>query len=420
MDEIDWGYPLSPEQQIALDAGHPAMQLHIGLNGPLDEARLRQALLSLVEHHESLHMALLPSPLYPGLRQQPVEADLDWQTLDLRTAAHSKGARVAELCGQPFALDSGRLLRALLVRLDERDWELVLSLAPSVGDRLSLETLFAELPQVYDQPYAERDEPFQYSQFIEWRADLAADPEAETGRAYWTELDLEQLPGLRLSYRRQGQAEANHGYLAQALPTALAAALERLADAQQQTLPTLLQAAWWALLGRIGGQPAFIGGWQHDCRRDYEALAGGVGVFDKVLPLPLRPDPTQSFSQWLQRLAALLEGHIGAQEYWPLANPQQAYLGVGFALAGQPAGRQIAGLSWHALVLPGTDPRFELALQVRLADSGITLALHHDNARYWQDDAQYLLEQYLCLLEQLPAHRDAPLAELNVSPARCH
>src|SRR3989338_5926127 len=192
MHEIDSGYPLSPEQQVALDTGRPAPQLRISLNGAMDEQRLHQALLSLVVRHESQRLALRPSPLYRGLRQQLMEADLDLQVLDLRTAADSLEARLAELRAQPFALDSGRLLRAVLVRLDERAWHLALSLAPSAGDRLSLEILFAELPQVYDQPYAEREEVFQYSQFIAWRAELAADPEAETGRAYWADLGLEQ------------------------------------------------------------------------------------------------------------------------------------------------------------------------------------------------------------------------------------
>lgn len=417
MHEIDSGYPLSPEQQVALDAGRPAAQLRIALTGALDEQRLRQALLALVARHESLRMAQRASKLYRGLRQQPLAADLEWHGLDLCNAADSLEARVAELCALPFALDSGRLLRAVLIRLGECDWQLALSLAPSAGDRLSLETLFNELPQLYAQTHAELEEVVQYSQFIDWRAELAADPEAEAGRAYWADLGLEQLPALRLGYRRQAQADSNQGCLTQALPAALSAKLERLAEARQQPLPTLLQAAWWALLARIGGQPAFIGGWQHDCRRDYEALTGGVGVFDKVLPLPLRLEPSEAFSHWLQRLAVVLDEHVGAQEYWPLSEPQQAHLGAGFALATQPAERQTAGLSWRALALPATDPRFELALQAQLADSGITLALHHDGARYGEDDVRCLLEQYLCLLQQLPAHADAPIAELNLSPA---
>ncbi|HLA33201.1 MAG TPA: condensation domain-containing protein, partial [Pseudomonas sp.] len=266
MHAIDSGYPLSPEQQAALDAGRPAAQLRIALTGALDEARLRQALLALVARHESLRLALRASPLYRGLRQHLVEADLDWHRLDLCSAADSLEARLAELCAQPFALDSGRLLRAVLVRLDERDWQLALILAPSAGDRLSQETLFAELPQVYDQPDAELQEVFQYSQFIDWRTELAVDAEAETGRAYWSDLGLEQLSAPRLGYRRDSRTGAGHSCLTQALPAALAAELERLAGARQQSLPTLLQAAWWALLARIGGQPAFVGGWQHDCR----------------------------------------------------------------------------------------------------------------------------------------------------------
>ena len=43
-----------------------------------------------------------------------------------------------------------------------------------------------------------------------------------------------------------------------------------------------------------------------------------------MLPLPLRLDPAEPFAHWLQRLAVLLEEHVGAQEYWPLAESQQA------------------------------------------------------------------------------------------------
>lgn len=420
MHEMEPGLPLSPEQQSALDSGRAPARLSIALTGVLDEARLRQAVQSLVERHESLRLALRPSPLYRGLRQQPVAADVDWHSLALRDAPATLDARLDELRQRPFALDSGCLLRACLSRLDEQEWRLELLLAPSTGDRLSLETLFDELQRVYATSDAELlDEAFQYGQYIDWRAELDGDPDAETGRAYWADLGLDSFPPLHLPYRHATTSAAARDCYSQAVPKALAAELQQLAERRQQPLATLLQAAWWMLLARIGDAQAFAAGWQHDSRLDYEVLAGAVGLYDKVLPLPVRLAPDDTFALWLQRLADLLEAHIGGQEYWPLAEPpQRSHFAVGFALDKQLAERQSGGLHWRVLALSGVDPRFELALNIQLAESGdFSLALYHDRARYAGADIQCLLEQYLCLLENLPRQFDAPLAELALSPA---
>lgn len=420
MSEMYPERPLSPEQQATLNAALPAPLLRIALTGVLVANRLREALQCLVERHASLRMALRPSPLYRGLRQQPVAAEFDWQSLDWRDSLATVEPRLAELRRQPFALDSGCLLRAVLCRLGEQDWQLALILAPTAGDRLSLQTLLDELQLCYAEPAAEFDEVCQYAQFIDWRAELDADAEAESGRAYWADLGLEKLPPLHLAYRQPAQFERRHGCLLQAIPAVLLAELQQLAASRQQPLSTLLQAAWWVLLARISAASAFVGGWQHDCRRDYDSLAGSVGVFDKVLPLPVRIDLSESFAQWLQRLAVLLEEHVGRQEYWPLAEPpQQAHLSVGFLLSNPSGERQSAGLNWRVLELPGADPRFELALQLEIntADCSATLQLHHAVEHYGQDAAQCLLNQYLCLLENLPTHIDSPLAEPNLSPA---
>nr|WP_298165379.1 non-ribosomal peptide synthetase [uncultured Pseudomonas sp.] len=420
MHESDPGLPLSPEQQSALDSGRAPAQLSIALTGVLDEARLRQAVQCLVERHESLRLALRPSPLYRGLRQQPVAANFDWHSLDLRAASANLDMQLHELRQRPFALDRGCLLRACLLRLDQQEWRLELLLAPSTGDRLSLETLFDELQRVYATADAELlDEAFQYGQYIDWRAELDGDPDAETGRAYWAGLGLDSLAPLHLPYRHAATSAAAQDCYSQAVPKALAAELQQLADSRQQPLATLLQAAWWALLARIGDAHAFAAGWQHDSRLDYEVLAGAVGLYDKVLPLPVHLAPEDSFALWLQRLADLLEAQIGGQEYWPLAEPpQRSHFAVGFTLDKQPTERQSGGLNWRVLALPGVDPRFELALHIQLAESGdFSLALHHDRASYAGADIQCLLEQYLCLLENLPRQFDVPLADLVLSPA---
>lgn len=417
MHEMFEGQPLSPEQQAALDAGLPAPLLRIALRGALDEDRLRQALLSLVERHDSLRLALRPSPLYRGLRQQPVAAHLDWLSLDLSTAPEGLASMLTALSQQPFDLAAGTPLRARLLRLGETEWQLCLSLAPVAGDGRSLAALFRELQTAYANPADLPEDVFQYPQFVDWRADLAEDENADAGRAYWAGLEQETLPPLRLAYRQAASVTTPAPCLSRPLPAALAPALDELASGRQQTLTTLLQAAWWALLARVSGQEAFAGGWQHDCRLDYDALAEGLGRYDKVLPLPLRPDRSRSFAEWLQALSMQLENHVGWQEHAPL---QGALPSVGFTVTDLPAGSNL-GLQWEVLDLPGADDRFELALELRRqADGQLHCRLHSGGGRYDASALTLLLAQYLGLLAQLPRHIDRPLAELDLNTPEQH
>ncbi|MEO4048126.1 amino acid adenylation domain-containing protein [Pseudomonas sp. CAU 1711] len=420
---IDEGLPLSPEQQAALNAGLAAPQMRLGLSGALEETRLRMALEQVLARHDGLRMALRPSTLYRGLRQLPSAAAADWHDLDLRGAVDAD-ARLRErheaLRGQPFDLENGQLVRVLLARLDEQAWRLALYVAPCAGDRETLIALLLEWQSAYADPAQLADEVFQYSQFIDWRSELDADDSAAAGRAYWAGLD--QPAALRLPYRMAADtADAVPAGIQRAeLPAELSSRLGALAEARQTSIATLLQAAWWALLARIAGQTHYLGGWQHDCRQDYEALAGSLGRYEKCLPLPLRLELAQPFAHWLDTLGELLASHVGWQEYAPLDEAGDAP-GIGYAFARQPADRQVAGVDWHLEALPGPDSRFELALQVLEDDAGtLTLHLHHDSACYDALAARVLLGQYARLLERLATGLDQPILALDLCGAEDH
>ncbi|MEZ0199111.1 non-ribosomal peptide synthetase, partial [Pseudomonas qingdaonensis] len=135
------------------------------------------------------------------------------------------------------------------------------------------------------------------------------------------------------------------------LPLALQGQLQRLADARQASLDTLLQAAWWALLGRLGDSNRLLGAWQHDARQDYDYFANSAGAFSKLLPLCLQWADETRFGEHLAALGAALEQHVAWQEYWvpewvPTAVPTVAFSTTP-ALAPQVAG----GLCWQGELL---------------------------------------------------------------------
>ncbi|MCO6440620.1 MAG: amino acid adenylation domain-containing protein [Nitrococcus mobilis] len=423
--------PLSPEQRFVLarsEQGHRAEEreeaviLVISMYGTVDEARLHAALTAVVAAHESLRMAFRRFPGYRSLRQQPLLAALEWATVDLRATPDAERyvtERVRCERATAFDLEQGRLVRAVLFRIENERRRLVLAVARLAADRLSLENLYQALLKAYDRPAAEAAQTVQYPQFVEWRHELEQGEEAETGRGYWAGLGLDALAAPPLPYRLRDTgstaAPPERAWVSRHLEKSTAAGLLQLAAAHGWSLETLLQAAWWVLLARISGASAFAGGWQHDCRRDYELLAGAVGVFDKVLPLAVTVSSAEPFSSWVERLDRNLADHRGWQEYWPVAEPLHSmHLAVGFELAVGPAPRDVAGLRCHVDELPGPAPTFELALQAVLDEAGCphSVALYYACARYDETAVQHLLRQYLTLLAALPAHAFEAIADL--------
>ncbi|MDQ7733306.1 amino acid adenylation domain-containing protein [Halomonas sp. SpR1] len=418
-------WPLSPEQRAVLVAAEanegntqqaaPAQAnvMVVDIQGTLDSLRLEQALSDLRQQHEALSTALKSVAGYRGLRHQTLEnlPAIEWRNEDLRGSDDEEALLndvrdySEALKHRPMAIERGELVRPALLRTGETTWVLVLAVSALVADRGSLQSLCSALVDAYGQSERADDESaLQYSQFIEWRASLENDDDAEEGREYWQrhQQHAEQAGACRLPARQANHHDmrAEHEYVACQLEADLVARIDSLADELQVSAEAVLQAAWWALLARISGNESVIGGWQHDCRQDYEVMQGAIGLFDKVLPVLVEGVADSDFSSWIARLAEQLEAHTQAQEYWSIdALPDKRHLAVGFAFSEEVSELKSAGLQWRLREVPGPSAEFELALHVGRSESGAVATLYTDPSRYSRAAAQCLLDQFQTLLQ---------------------
>jgi amino acid adenylation domain-containing protein len=321
----------------------------------------------------------------------------------------------------------GGVVLSELSALDASRHRLTLAAHPLAADGGSLATLFARIADAHRGIPAESTEPFQYTQFAAWREALAQDDgeeDAVQGRAYWASHmpATETLAPPRLALRQAeavatASVPAARRMVARALDHDLLASIGALAQAHGMQAAGVLQAAWWALLARVTGFSRFAGGWQHDCRRDYEVMQGAIGVYEKVLPVHVELAADTPFSDWLARFGALARTHVEAQEYWMLDVPADAaHLAVGFALHA-PAAPGSTHADWRVTQRPGPLPCFELALEADWSAQGVTLALHADERRYGQAASEHLLRQFLCLLQGVADMPAAPVQELPLTDA---
>lgn len=423
--------PLSPEQRAVLSMRlgdstmhAPSMALLADIEGQLDAQRLRAALEAVLHAHGILRHAFRHVDGYWGLRQQCLGEmpPLDWQQVNLR--GHADQDMPTALANwlydfrvAPLAVEHGQLLRAALVRTGEARSTLALALSALVADRGSLQCLFDQIAASYLGNAAfDPAEVIQYAQFVEWRQGLADGEDAHQGRNRWAQYlcGADALSPLRLSYRQSNThlPGVERIQLARSIDAEQVTRIAAIAGALGARAELLMQAAWWLLLARLTGFGRFVGGWQNDCRRDYEVMQGAVGVFDKVLPVVVDAAADESFSDWFARLAGVASAHIEAQEYWAVdAPPITAHLAVGFAASEAPRAHGVDPL-WRVSELPGPMPFFELAMQVAWGEGGAEFTVHAEGSRYTQAAVERLLQQFSTLLEGVLAQPAARVLDL--------
>ena len=167
---------------------------------------------------------------------------------------------VDALARQPFDLSSGRLLRAQLVRLSNKEHLFVYCTHHMVADAWSMSILSNEIWSLYesyanDVPPSLAELPIQYRDYAVWQREELAKAETEAQLAYWRK-QLADPPTLDLP--TDHARPARHSFRGARAPIVLderlTEALSDLSRRENATLFMTLLAGFHLLLHRYTGQ----------------------------------------------------------------------------------------------------------------------------------------------------------------------
>ncbi|KOY00295.1 non-ribosomal peptide synthetase [Pseudomonas nunensis] len=427
MDQQDLGFALTPEQQRLLEqlpkapACADALRfLEVEINGVLDPQRLQSALDSVLAQQPMLVARLDKAPGFHGLRQFVGGAERFPLTVQARVETPAGiQAQLAEWAERSFVVGESEGAQAVLYRLADDQWKLVLGLARHSLDESGVRLLYQQLVQAYAQDAATDDEETgEFTQYLDWRSEVVLDEDAAGARVYWQDHLQGADPDLStpwLAYRNPGSA-ASSATESLTFESALRSGLQQVAVTLEQSPSVVLQAAWWWLLGRLSGHEQVLVGVRHDSREDYEYFSDAVGVFEKTLPLNLSLTANTTFSAWVTELAARLDEHRTWQEYWsPELAPTAARPAYGFAVCRATQVATSGGLQWAGRSAV-REALFELMLELEVDEAGSAHALHlrYDASRYSAQAIEGLLAQLRVLLENIVANAHAELGQLSV------
>ncbi|WP_460134946.1 non-ribosomal peptide synthetase [Pseudomonas sp. S1_E04] len=310
-----------------LDPGSRAYTIPgaLRLRGALDEDAVRSSFQHLVQRHEALRTRFYERD-GQGFQRIDANADFELQVIDLSDLpAAEREARAQQVredaAHTQFDLEKGPLLRVTLVRLDDDDHQLLVTLHHIIADGWSLNILIDEFSRLYagaSQGQAVELPPLalQYADYGSWQRQWLAEGEGQRQLAYWKAQLGDEHPSLGLATDHPRAAQQLHSASRHSvrLDAGLSEALRQTAQANESTPFMLLLAAFQTLLYRYSGQRDIRIG-VPSANRPRQATQGLVGFFINTLVLRAELDGRLPFNQLL---AATRETALGAQAHQDL------------------------------------------------------------------------------------------------------
>src|SRR6185312_12506173 len=264
--------PLSFAQQRLwfidkLEPGNPFYNIPVvvELSGELEVVALAQTLSEVVRRHEVLRTHFGEEGGEP-VQVIEEEAALPLPLTDLSGLGEvERAAAVRELAqeeaGQAFELSRGPLLRVQLLRLEETEHVVLLTLHHIITDGWSTGVLIKEVATLYEAYSQGRPSPlaeleWQYGDYAAWQREWLQGEVLEEQLRYWRRQLGGELPVLELPTDRPRPAVQSYrgASYAVSLSRSLTAGLQEFSRREGVTLFMTLLAAFQVLLYRYSGQ----------------------------------------------------------------------------------------------------------------------------------------------------------------------
>ncbi|PWK15794.1 non-ribosomal peptide synthetase [Tumebacillus permanentifrigoris] len=285
------------------------------LKGDIQVELFEAALQEIVRRHSALRTVLREVEGQP--RQFVQESSPlrlvyeDWTPLSTAERHLALRAKLRETEQQPYDLSNGPLLRCMLYRMGEQEYQFLLQMHHIITDAWSRDLLGKELHLIYSALVAGREPnlapvELQYIDYAEWQAAQAEGGVFEQEQQYWLHELAKPLPVLDLptDFPRPDVQSHHGGIVVEVLPRELVERVRRVTQQSDVSMFMFLFAAYVHLLNHLTGQDDLIVG-VPIAGRTNEALEGTLGFFVNTLAIRVRLAGIMTPHELLQEIKRL-------------------------------------------------------------------------------------------------------------------
>lgn len=406
------------------------------IRGPLDVAALGNSLRALVARHESLRTSFREDA------DGPVQVVEDEVAVELPVVAvpgvdpSARLARARELAGEqargPFDLTRPPLWRARLLRVDDDDHLLLLTVHHIVYDGWSLGVMTAELAEGYRARVEGTGPvlpalPVQYSDYALWQREWLQGDRLDELTAWWRDR-LGGAPTLELPTDRARPARLTFDgrFVRRRVPVEASDALHALARREGVTPFTAFVAVFAVLMHRLSGQDDVVIG-SPAANRSRSEIEPLIGFFINMLVLRVDLSGDPSFRELLARAGTVVQDAFAHGELpfeklvetvRPVRDPSRSPLfGVAFAFqnAGGPP-LSLPGLAVEQDFSELGTSRFDMSFNVFHHPDGMEFNVEFNTDLWDAASVEQMITSMVELMRSATGDPDRPVSRLALLP----
>ncbi|WP_291286915.1 non-ribosomal peptide synthetase [Flavobacterium sp.] len=324
-------FPLTSSQHkiwvlSQFEGGNSAYNMHgaLKLTGNLEAAKLEEAFRLLISKYEILRTYFKAG--YDGEISQYILGEGEWKfSLVQENFSDKSDSALSEYLQEQqatvFDLMTAPLLKAVLLKTDEKEYVLSLVIQHAIGDGWSLEVMFAEIVAAYNNLIHGKSidlpaDTLQYKDYAVWQQSQENEKSVLDSEAYWLSVFKGDLPVLELpSYRsRPARQTYNGNTLSYQFSEVFLAELKHFSKTNSVTPFMTLMAGINALLYRYTNQNTIILG-TPIAGREHPELENQLGLFLNTLAIKTQIIGTDRFSDLLDQQKKTLIDAYEHQNY---------------------------------------------------------------------------------------------------------
>lgn len=243
------------------------MSSDIRLKGKLNIENLEQAVKILTDRHEALRVHFdreEPMQYIAASMHIPIE-QVDLSKLEIAERTHELNLLRERETTSPLDLFNGPLLRIQLIKLEDKNYHLLLTVHHAVADGWSVGVLVNDLSAIYTklcngESINDLETPPQLSEFVEQQIEFQQSEEYQETATYWAEQFKDGVPVLELPTDRSRRNKKTYDADLEriTIPAAVTKKMKALATAEKTTTFILLYTAFQTFLHRLSHQEDFV------------------------------------------------------------------------------------------------------------------------------------------------------------------
>ena len=442
---IDAGktYPLSYGQETMLfwDRLVPRSAVYnvpfsMRIRGKIDIAALRKTIKLIFTRHEVLRSRFLFTDDEPGQTVDRAPSDEDCLSItdisELRNDLTAVTDRVNLEARRPFDLATDPMLRAVLFKVANDEYVLLLNMHHIAADGWSIGILLREVSDGY-LAFSQSQEPdlprlsTQYAGFAKWQRELVQGPERDRALAFWRQ-QLADMPEftevLPLDHPRSPQQKFEGATVVTTMPESLSAALAEIGQKRRATTFMVMLAAFQVLQRCYSGQDVIAVGTPvaNRGRADFLDL---IGCFINMVVIRSDLSGNPSFLDFLGRvreisLAAFFHPELPFSELVRHLHPKRSMshtplFQVQLVFQNFP----MPTIHWPNLEVTRFDvdtatSKFDVSVLIE-PRNGLEIGFEYNTQLFEATTMQRLLQQYTSLLECIVRAPETRIDEFRIA-----